>query len=130
MSDNKNKHKIGYTRREFTAIFQLYSQNVYTGLFRDFSFTESGGHYFISFREEAGKTPLITVKKERIGPDRALFTATTPGLRGAIVEIAKSEKIDAFVRQLREKIDTLNTGRTLSGNVVDAVSAKSRNLTP
>ncbi|HPF78347.1 MAG TPA: DUF2794 domain-containing protein, partial [Alphaproteobacteria bacterium] len=73
------QQKIGYTRKEFGAIFQIYSQNVYNGLFRDFSFSEVQGRYYISFREEAGKTPLITIEKQRLGPDRVLFTATSPG---------------------------------------------------
>lgn len=103
----KPAYAIGYTRREFGAIFQVYSQNVYAGLFRDFSFTEANGRYYISFREEAGKTPLITVEKRRLGPERALFVATTPGPRGAPSEIVRSEKIDAFVEALREKIDLM-----------------------
>ena len=106
--------KIGYTRREFNAIFQLYSRNVYTGLFRDFSFSEYNDRYYISFREEAGKTPLISVEKRRLGPDRVLFVASTPGPRGQIVEIARSEKIENFTRQLGEKIDTLREGRSVS----------------
>ncbi len=103
----KQAYGVGYTRREFGEIFQVYSQNVYAGFFRDFSFTEAHGRYFISFREEAGKTPLVTIEKRRLGPDRSLFIATTPGPKGAPVEIARSEKIEAFVRALREKIDQM-----------------------
>lgn len=103
--------KIGYTNREFNAIFQLYSRNVYTGLFRDFSFAEYNGRYFISFREEAGKTPLISVEKRRLGPDRALFVATTTGPRGQPMDIARSEKIEAFVEQLGAVIDRLRDER-------------------
>lgn len=99
--------KIGYTRYEFGMIFQIYSQNVYSGMFRDFSFSEIRGQYFISFREEAGKTPLITIEKRRLGPDRSLFIATTPGQKGEPVEIARSEKIDLFVQYVREKIEGL-----------------------
>lgn len=99
--------KIGYTRYEFGMIFQIYSQNVYAGLFRDFSFTEIKGQYFISFREEAGKTPFITIEKRRLGPDKSLFIATTPGEKGVPVEIARSEKIDLFVQYVREKIEGL-----------------------
>ena len=103
--------KIGYTRKEFGAIFQVYSRNVYNGLFRDFSFAEYQDRYFISFREEAGKTPLITVEKRRLGPDRVLFVATMPGLRGQIVEIVRSEKIENFVEQLGDKIEALRETR-------------------
>lgn len=99
--------RIGYTRSEFGRIFQIYSQNVYAGLFRDFSFAEINGQYFISFREEAGKTPLITVEKRRLGPDRSLFVATTPGPKGQPVEIVRSEKIDLFVERLRDEINAL-----------------------
>jgi hypothetical protein len=106
--------KIGYTRSEFGRIFQIYSQNVYSGLFRDFSFSEINGQYYISFREEAGKTPLITVEKRRLGPDRALFVATTPGLKGQPVEIVRSEKIDLFVERLRAEIDDMRETGTLS----------------
>lgn len=109
-------HKIGYTRKEFGAIFQIYSRNVYTGLFKDFSFIDINGKYYISFREEAGKTPLVTIEKRRLGPDRVLFIATTPGPRDSLVEIARSEKIEAFVAQLTEKIENLRLSR-LSGNV-------------
>jgi hypothetical protein len=62
---HKSTPRVGYTRSEFGAIFQIYSQHVYTGLFRDFSFTEFDGRYYISFREEAGATPLITIEKRR-----------------------------------------------------------------
>ena len=106
--------KIGYTRREFGAIFQVYSQHVYTGLFRDFSFVEYDGRYFISFCEEAGKIPLITVEKRRLGPDRALFVATTPGPKGVLREVVRSEKIDAFVTALRDEISRLETGRRIA----------------
>ena len=99
--------KIGYTRSEFGRIFQIYSQNVYSGLFRDFSFSEINGQYFISFREEAGKTPLVTIEKRRLGPDRALFVATTPGPKGQPVEIVRSEKVDIFVERLKIEIDGL-----------------------
>jgi len=68
MSIKPPSQKIGYTRHEFRSIFQVYSQNVYSGLFKDFSFTEVHGRYFISFREEAGKTPLITIEKGQIVP--------------------------------------------------------------
>ena len=109
--------KIGYTRREFNAIFQIYSHFVYSGLFRDFSFVETNGKYFISFREEAGKTPLITIEKRRLGPDRSLFVATSPGHKGALQDIARSEKIDSFARQLKQKIESLKVGRSSPGNV-------------
>lgn len=107
---------IGYTRHEFGAIFQVYSQNVYAGLFKDFSFLEIQGRYFISFREEAGKTPLVTIEKRRLGPDRALFVATSPASQNGLKEIARSEKIDSFVRQLKTKIDILKASRS-GGNV-------------
>ncbi len=113
--------KVGYTRYEFGQIFQVYSRNVYTGLFKDFSFTESAGHYFISFREEAGKIPLITVQKRRLGPDRALFIATTPGNGGTLHEIVRSEKIDIFVQKLREEVDKLRESKAPSGKSLNIV---------
>lgn len=113
--------KIGYSRKEFGAIFQIYSQNVYNGFFRDFSFSEENGCYFISFREEAGKTPLITIEKKRLGPDRSLFVATTPGPKKTLVEIARSEKIEAFTRQLKGKIDILRAGRSVSSDNVKSI---------
>lgn len=111
MSFDSKSPRIGYTRREFGLIFQIYSQNVYSGFFKDFSFSEIGGRYFISFREEAGKTPLITIEKRRLGPDRSLFVATSPGPKNTLQEIARSEKIESFVSQLRAKIETMRTGR-------------------
>jgi len=109
-------NKIGYTRKEFGAIFQLYSQNVFTGLFRDFSFTDINGRYYISFREEASKTPLVTIEKKKLGPDRVLFVATSPGPKNQLVEIARSEKIESFIRQLRGKIEIMRNGRSSKKN--------------
>ena len=114
--------KIGYTRHEFSLIFQVYSRNVYTGLFRDFSFTEHAGHYFISFREEAGAIPLITVQKRRLGPDRSLFIATTPGAHGQPREIVRSEKIDAFVQRLHEEVDGFRDAKTPGKKSLKVVS--------
>jgi hypothetical protein len=109
--------RIGYTRNEFRLIFQIYSQNVYTGFFRDFSFADINGRYFISFKEEAGKTPLITIEKRRLGPDRCLFVATAPGERGEPVEFLRSEKIAIFAEKLKDHIQNLraqkNGGRGL-----------------
>ena len=99
--------RVGYTRYEFGRIFQVYSRNVYTGLFRDFTFADIDGRYFISFRQDAAQTPLVTIEKRRLGPDRALFVATTPGPQGTLREIARSEKVDAFVTQLTEAITRL-----------------------
>ena len=79
------------------------------------------GKYFISFREEAGKTPLITIEKRKIGPDRSLFVATSPGAKGALTEIARSEKLDSFIRQLRQKIEALRTGRSGGENIKSMV---------
>ncbi len=97
--------RLGYSRYEFGKIFQIYSQNVYSGLFRDFSFSDIGGQYYISFREEAGKAPLITIEKRRLGPDRSLFIATTTGAKGEPVEIVRSEKIDIFAERVKEEIN-------------------------
>ncbi len=105
------KQKIGYTRKEFGAIFQVYSRNVYHGLFKDFSFAEINGKYYISFREEAGKKPLITIEKRKLGPEKVLFIATTPAPRNQIIEIARSEKIDPFIHQLKGKIEILRAGK-------------------
>lgn len=115
------KRKIGYSRKEFGAIFQLYSQNVYNGLFRDFSFLDVNGRYYISFREEAGKTPLITIEKKQLGPDRVLFIATSPGPKNQLMEIARSEKLEAFIRQLKAKIETLKSGRIVSGDNIKSL---------
>ncbi len=109
--------KIGYTRREFGAIFQLYSQNVYSGLFKDFSFLDMNGKYYISFREEAGKTPLVTIEKRKLGGDRVLFVATTPAQNG-LKEIARSEKLEAFIKQLKGKIEILKNVKNGQANIV------------
>jgi hypothetical protein len=116
-----HSQRIGYTRKEFGAIFQIYSQNVYNGFFKDFSFLEANSRYYISFREEAGQTPLITIEKRRLGPDSALFIATTPGPKKAILEICRSEKIEKFTHDLREKIEDLRQGRRVSGGNVKAM---------
>ena len=109
--------KIGYKRDEFRKIFQVYSHYVYKGLFKDFSFAEIDGRYFISFREDAGKTPLITIEKKKLGTDRALFVATAPNGNSNLVEIARSEKIDAFVEQLKTKIEKVIDSRK-NGQIV------------
>ncbi len=101
--------QVGYSRSEFGKIFQIYSHNVYLGMFRDFSFFEEGGRYFISFWEEAGKSPLITVEKRRLGPDKSLFIATTPGVAGQPVEIVRSEKIDHFTERLKASVEDMRT---------------------
>lgn len=121
MSLSKTPNKVGYSRREFSLIFQIYSQNVYSGVFKDFSFTEENGRYFISFREEAGKTPLITIEKKKLGPDRSLFVATSPGPKNTLIEIARSEKIEAFVRQVRAKVDSYKEAQTLKGENVSSM---------
>lgn len=97
----------GFSRSEFGRIFQIYSQNVYNGFFRDFSFTLIEGKPYISFKEEAGKTPLITIEKRRLGPDRNLFIATIAGMKGEPVEVVRSEKIDHFVERLKEHVNLL-----------------------
>lgn len=122
MSLNQGVAKIGYSRYEFGKIFQIYSQNVYSGLFRDFSFAEIGGRYFISFREEAGKTPLITIEKRRLGPDKALFVATTTGPKGEAVEVARSEKIDIFADRVKAEINVLRENVTSRGQPLKVVS--------
>ena len=123
MSDfQKPSHKIGYSRYEFGKIFQIYSQNVYSGLFRDFAFTESGGRYFISFKEEAGKTPLITVEKRRLGPDKSLFVATTTGPKGEPVEIVRSEKIELFVERVKDEINALRESGATRAKPLKVVS--------
>jgi hypothetical protein len=109
MSFTTGSARIGYSRYEFGKIFQIYSQNVYSGLFRDFAFSEIGGRYFISFKEEAGKAPLITIEKRRLGPDTSLFVATTTGPKGEPVEIVRSEKIDIFAERVKEQISGMRT---------------------
>jgi hypothetical protein len=99
--------KIGFTRYEFNRIFTVYSRHVYTGLFRDFTFCELGGRYYISFHEDSRQMPLVTVEKRRLGPDRVLFIATTPGPSGTLTPLARSEKIDSFIAQLNEAVDRL-----------------------
>lgn len=99
----------GYTRYEFSRIFQVYSRNVYTGLFRDFSFTNLNGKLFISFKEDAYQTPLVTIEKCRLGSDKALFIATMPGINGTLRTVARSEKIDVFVRDLSAAITRYTT---------------------
>lgn len=116
-------HPVGYTLREFNAIFQIYSQNVYSGLFRDFGFGEWQGRYFISFCEESGKMPLITIEKRRLGPDRALFVASMPGAKGKLTEVARSEKIDSFVRQIRHKLEILTLGKKMPEGNIRAIAS-------
>lgn len=112
MTEKASRAKTGYTSREFASLFQLYSAQVYTGLFRDFSFWEERDCYRMAFREEAGKTPLITIEKRALGPEKSLFVALGPAERGQIPEIARSEKLDAFVDQLRRHIEKVKLARS------------------
>ena len=98
---------VGYTRREFNALFQVYSREVYTGFFKDFSFGEADGKYLMAFREQAGKTPLLTIEKRVLGPERVLFSARSPEGR----EVARSEKLESFVNQMRAFIDRVKLER-------------------
>ena len=100
--------KIGYTRREFQQIFQIYANGVFEGLFKDFSFSDTKDRYFISFSADAGQNPLITIEKKRISADKSLFIATTPAPKGALRQVARSEKIGHFVEQLRQAVTLLN----------------------
>jgi len=107
MSTIHSLSPIGYTQTEFRQIMQIYAKGVYSGLFRDFSFSEYQGRYFISFREQAQTTPLITIEKRRLGPDKALFVATRSGGKGQPVECVRSEKIDLFIQRLKEEVGEL-----------------------
>ncbi|MGE4313242.1 MAG: hypothetical protein AB7E85_03090 [Pseudobdellovibrionaceae bacterium] len=104
--------KTGYTRTEFGSIFQCYARSVYRNIFRDLSISEHQGKYLISFREEAGTKPLITIEKKKLGPDRVLFTATTPGPRNTLMTVARSEKIASFCEQLEKVISALESNRS------------------
>lgn len=97
----------GYTRHEFNAIFQVYSAEVYSGFFKDFSFGEVNGRYMMAFREQAGKTPLLMIEKRILGPDRVLFIGHGPEAR----EVARSEKLDSFTRQLKLFIEKVKAER-------------------
>lgn len=97
----------GYTRHEFNAIFQVYSAEVYSGFFKDFSFGEVNGKYLMAFREQAGKTPFLTIEKRVLGPDRALFIGYGPEAR----DVARSEKLESFTRQLKLYIEKVKAER-------------------
>ena len=122
MSFTAGSARIGYSRYEFGKIFQIYSQNVYSGLFRDFAFNEINGRYFISFKEEAGQTPLITIEKRRLGPDKSLFVATTTGPKGEPVEIVRSEKIELFVERVKDEINALRESGATRAKPLKVVS--------
>ncbi len=115
------RERIGYSRREFNSIFQIYSTYVYKGLFKDFSFAEINGRYYISFKQDASHTPLITIEKRKMSADRVLFVATAPDYHGGLKEIARSEKIDSFIRQLGNQVQTIFTAYTEKGGNVRAL---------
>lgn len=120
MTVKTSSARIGYTSREFGSLFQIYSANVYTGLFRTFSLTEKPGAYQMAFHEEAGKPALLAIEKRSLGPDRALYVALTPTAKGAQAEVARSEKLDSFILQVKsfiEKAKMEKTGFAGSGNV-------------
>ena len=120
MTVKTSSARTGYTSREFGSLFQIYSANVYTGLFRSFSFTEKPGAYQMAFHEEAGKPALLAIEKRALGPDRALFVALTPTQKGAFAEVARSEKLENFVEQVKSFIDKVKMekrGQLGGGNV-------------
>ena len=49
---------------------------------------------------------------------------TSPGPRNTLIEIARSEKIDAFIRQVRVKIDTFKEDSVLKGDNVSSILQK------
>lgn len=105
--------KIGYTRREFQQIFQVYANGVFEGLFKDFSFSDGKDCFFISFRADAGQKPLITIEKRKMSPDKVLFIATIPAPKGSFRQVARSEKIGHFIEQLRQAITLLKVEHNL-----------------
>lgn len=120
MTQKTSSGRTGYTSREFGSLFQIYSANVYTGLFRTFSLTEKPGSYQMAFHEEAGKPPLVAIEKRAIGPDRALFVALTPTQKGLMAEVARSEKLENFIIQVKsfiEKAKMEKRGQLGTGNV-------------
>lgn len=123
MTVKSSAGKTGYTRREFGSLFQLYSAQVYSGLFRDFSFWEERDCYRMAFREEAGKTPLITIEKRALGPDRVLFVAVSPTDKGTVQEIARSEKLEPFVQQIRTYIEKVKIQRNPGNRKVTTLYA-------
>ena len=96
--------KTGYKTNEFRAIIGVYQQNVPDGFFRDYSMTDAEEGLLISFHRDSRQPPLITVEKRRLGPDKALFVASMTGVRGEVVEVERSEKIDNFIEKLRHRI--------------------------
>ena len=126
MASNNYPIKIGFTRHEFNAIFQLYSQNVYAGFFKDFSFTEDEGRFYISFREEAGKIPFITIEKKKISPRLILrlknklqientkcsLEEATENYKLAMKEYKKTERPkQKMERQISRQISRRNCGK-------------------
>ena len=110
--------QIGYSKNEFRAILMVYSHYVFQGLFKDFSFSNHHGRYFVAFLEEAGRVPLVTIEKQYPAPDQVLFVATMPGMRGRLIEIAKSETIGPFIQQLTNSIETLCQTRAARPDVI------------
>jgi hypothetical protein len=120
MTVKSSSARTGYTSREFGSLFQIYSANVYTGLFRTFSFTEKPGAYQMAFHEEAGKPALLAIEKRSLGTDRALFVALTPAAKGQMIEVARPERLENFLIQVKafiEKAKIEKSGGGNSGNV-------------
>lgn len=109
--------KAGYKRFEFTKILSIYSKWNAKGLFKDLRFTDGGAFFYISFCEHAHAQPLITIHKEIPSAKRDLFIATTPGVRGAVIEIARSEKLDSFLTSLDTKIERLALAKKGDQNI-------------
>lgn len=101
------KTLTGYTNKEFKAILALYQQNSLNGLFKDCRITNIGGGLVISFHQHSNQSPLISIEKREISGGRVLFVASMTGTHGSVVEVERSEKIDKFVENLKERIAVL-----------------------
>lgn len=100
-----NKRK-GFARSEFQRIMGLGTQH--PAIRDSYPMTDEKNNVFICFHNCHNNPPFAMVEKFENGPDKSLFVAWSHGTRGNLVAIARSEKLDSFLDQLREKFDFLD----------------------
>lgn len=103
--------RAGFQRAEFQAIIGL--ANEFPNI-KDSRPFQQGDHVSVCLHRDAAKSPAIWIEKYQNGPQKSLFVAYSPGIGHKIVPVARSEKFDHFMEQLREKLDIIDKTHTAS----------------
>lgn len=97
--------RAGFKRHEFQTIIGLASQHPDIKDARPY---QDGDHIAVYLHHDATQSPAIWVEKYHNGPRKDLFIAYSNGAGNRAVQVARSEKFDSFMDQLRHKLDVIN----------------------